>query len=361
MIPINAAALSLPEAGQALKAGVAAVNKRGGLNGHPLVLDQCDTKGDPNQATACARQMVSDGVVATIGDNVSFDTINPVLRAAGIPRIGLTLLTTSDYTDPIDYAIGPGPVGYSATLAHGLIASGHKNIALVSIQYPGASAYVTLLGPGIKKEGGKITTLIQIAPGTVDYSSYIATAQSAHSDAALLLLTAAQETGFINAATQLNAGLTFGVSAGTYSLNEFKKLGNIAKSFVIGYDLPAPSSSAGAFPALNQFAKDMRASGLDPSAMRPQALNAWAALLAFTTVMKGKQTITGKTVIQAFNAAKRVNLGGLVPPWTPSTTSKTPGFTHVSQPNAYVQSFNGNAIGTQLPSINALKLLFPAP
>ena len=54
----------------ALLAAVAAFNKRGGVGTKhaPLQADVCDTRGDANGETDCARQMVSDGVVATFND-----------------------------------------------------------------------------------------------------------------------------------------------------------------------------------------------------------------------------------------------------------------------------------------------------
>ena len=57
-----------PEAPQAANAGVAAVNKSGGINGKKLVLTVCDAKCDPNQTTTCARNLAADkSIVAVVG------------------------------------------------------------------------------------------------------------------------------------------------------------------------------------------------------------------------------------------------------------------------------------------------------
>src|SRR5436190_21318147 len=56
------------EAGRAaMMAGVAALNKRGGLGGHPVQVVYCNDKTDPNEAAACGRQLVSEKGVAELG------------------------------------------------------------------------------------------------------------------------------------------------------------------------------------------------------------------------------------------------------------------------------------------------------
>src|SRR5262245_46423558 len=59
-----------PAVKDALLASVAAFNKRGGVgtNHGRLEADICDTRGDANGEVDCARQMVDDGVVATLND-----------------------------------------------------------------------------------------------------------------------------------------------------------------------------------------------------------------------------------------------------------------------------------------------------
>src|SRR5205823_11390680 len=41
------------------------INGKGGINGHPVQIDFCNEKNDPNEAARCAQQMVSDKVMAT--------------------------------------------------------------------------------------------------------------------------------------------------------------------------------------------------------------------------------------------------------------------------------------------------------
>src|SRR4051812_10857911 len=64
--PSRSPAFNLPTSIAAAKAGVRALNARGGLHGHKIDLVYCNDKNDANQAQACARQLVGDKVIAAI-------------------------------------------------------------------------------------------------------------------------------------------------------------------------------------------------------------------------------------------------------------------------------------------------------
>jgi ABC-type branched-subunit amino acid transport system substrate-binding protein len=359
MIPINAGAFSLPESAKAMRAGIKGFNRRGGWHGHPFVLDQCDTMGNGNAALACARKMVADHVVATLGDNVGFEGVNPILAKAGIPRVGLTLITASDFADPIDFSFAPGPDFYYAVGSYGLIKAKKKKIALVGIQSSASGYFNGILTHGIEALGGKVTATVQIAPGTVDYSSYVAAARAGGTNGVLLILTEGEAAAFVRAANQLNVHFTYGMTAGIFSANELKSLGSPAKKGVVFYDLPAPSSSPKTFPALKLFRADMRAAGLSVNSLRGQSMNAWSSIYALSKIMKRAKKLTAKSIVARFNAVKRVKLGGLAPPWTPSKTYPLKAFRHVSQPFGYRMKFNGKTVTTFKRPVNAVKLTYP--
>src|SRR4051794_35363601 len=65
------------------RAAIRALNARGGLAGHSVELDYCNDKGDPNLSAACARKMVSDGVIAMAGgNNLNGPAITAILAKA---------------------------------------------------------------------------------------------------------------------------------------------------------------------------------------------------------------------------------------------------------------------------------------
>src|SRR6266478_1819296 len=60
-------AFSNPQSAVAAKAYVKRVNASGGIHGHPIQLEVCDSNLDPNKETACFQQAVTDQVAAVVG------------------------------------------------------------------------------------------------------------------------------------------------------------------------------------------------------------------------------------------------------------------------------------------------------
>jgi ABC-type branched-subunit amino acid transport system substrate-binding protein len=105
---------SSPEVKDALLASIAAFNKRGGVgtNKAKMVADVCDSKGDANGEVDCARQMVDDGVAATLND-LTFNNpsgVNDVLEKAGIPRVGIGGTDISEFQSTVSYPVSAGVI-----------------------------------------------------------------------------------------------------------------------------------------------------------------------------------------------------------------------------------------------------------
>src|ERR1700709_1011762 len=64
----DSAATQYPEIKAAADAAITTINAAGGINGHPITIEVCDTNRDANQAATCARKAVSDtAVIAVVG------------------------------------------------------------------------------------------------------------------------------------------------------------------------------------------------------------------------------------------------------------------------------------------------------
>jgi branched-chain amino acid transport system substrate-binding protein len=105
-------AFSDPEAATAAKAYVKEANASGGINGHPIDLEVCDSNLNPNQETACFQKAVTDHVVAVVGSFLLFGTGMKLLQAAGIPFIGGNGTTLAEFTSPISFPADSGEIGW---------------------------------------------------------------------------------------------------------------------------------------------------------------------------------------------------------------------------------------------------------
>ena len=84
------------------------INDRGGIGGRPLEVITCDSKGDPNEAAACAREAVDEGVVAVLG-HFEFDmsVAVPILEDAGIPMLGgCCPVNPAEFKSPVNFIFG---------------------------------------------------------------------------------------------------------------------------------------------------------------------------------------------------------------------------------------------------------------
>ena len=352
--PIESPSVSNPLDEITMEAAVEYFNEQGGVgvNGLKLEAVVCNSGADANEEVACAREMVDEGVVATVGD-LTF--INPsgvveVLEAAGIPRIGLSAGDAAQFGSTVSYPVSAGPVGEMVTAAVGLAEKGAKTVAVVSVETPTAGALLELITGPFEEAGIEIVGRVPITEGSTDYSSYVGEAQRLDSDAVLIVTGEAQAAQFVAASEQLNAKYTIAGLTPSFSLDTLRGHKALTKKGVFVNSLPYPApNNAKTFPGLKTFFKAMKASGnpdVAPKKLVPSALRVWMGVLGFVRVTADVETFTNETVVDALETVQNVDMDGLIPPWTPSTPGYSV-FAAISNHYVYVMSFNGKNLVTQ--------------
>ncbi len=355
---------SNPEVKDALLASIAAFNKRGGAgaNGARLQADVCDSKSDANGEVTCARQMVDDGVVATLND-LTFNNpagVVDVLEPAGIPRIGIGGTDISEFQSSVSYPISAGVIAAYLGTAVGFKQDGNTKICLMRTDAPTGATFRGFLTPSFTAIGVDITCDVAVATGSTDYSPYIAQIQQENPDAVLISHTDSVTTQLIGAMAQLNAKFPLGGNPGSFKLETLRKYKDITKGTVLSDSFPYPSqANAKTFPGLKQYFADMKASGdsdLSRAKLKAADFGPWIATLAFVNVTKALDSFTPATVIGALKSAKDVDLLGLTPPWTPST----PGFSvfkSSSNHYVYISRFDGKNIVTNKTPVDVTQYI----
>ena len=388
-LPVNAAAASAPSASasgpvvkvgmitsltgplgsnaqvkDALLASIDAFNKRGGAGTTraKLQADVCDTRGDANGEVACARQMVDDGVVATLND-LTFNNpagVVDVLEAAGIPRIGVAGTALAEFQSSFSYPVSAGVIAAYVGTAVGFEADGNTKICLVRTDAPTGATFKAFLTPMFTAVGVEIICDVAVATGATDYAPYVAQVQSENPDAILISHSGDVTTQLIGAMGQLNAKIPLGGAPGSFTIETLRKNKAITKGTVLSdsYPYPAPVNLKN-FPGLKKYFADMKASGnknLSAAKLKATSLAPWMATLAFVNVTKGLDSFTPETVVGALQSAKDVDMLGLIPPWTPST----PGFSVFKSSSnhfVYVSRFNGKDVVTQKQPIDVTQYI----
>jgi ABC-type branched-subunit amino acid transport system substrate-binding protein len=353
-----------PETRDSFLASIAAFNKRGGVgaNGQKLEGIVCDTRGDANQEVACAREMVSEGVVATLND-LTYNNpagVVEILEAAGIPRIGIGPTNIAEFGSSVSYPISAGVIAAYIGTAVGFKEDGNTEICLIRTDAPTGATFRGFIAPMFSAVGVDIVCDVAVATGATDYAPYVAEVQRANPDAVLISHSKDVATQLIAAMAQLNAQLPLGGNPGSFDLETMRKYQDITDGTVLSESYPYPSkNNMKNFPGLKQFFADMKASKkktLNPNGIRPSAFGPWMATLAFTNVTKDLDDFTSANVVQALQSAQDVDLMGLTPAWTPST----PGFSvfkSSSNHNVYVSRFDGKNVVTSEEPVDVTQFI----
>lgn len=329
------------------QAAVRGINARGGIKGHPVVLDWCDVQSSVNVAEACARKFVSDGVIAVTGDNTNYGPqITAILQAANIADVAGLPTVASQFSSPVEFPRSSGGIGqFDAGAYYGLNIAHLTSFAFVGVQLPIVASLEASTESTIVKNGGVWKGGVAMPVTTTSFLPYVAAAAAKGADITYLAMSGQQVAEFALAAE--GAGYSFHtyVEAVGYTNATLQTLGPttpFAKAMLFGGDLP-PNTATSQFPILKQFNADIAAEAnsgdkyAGPSYASPAQLEAWYAVHTVQVVADtvAGSSITTATVLGAFNTAKNVDLG-LQPPWTPGAPGPT-GFARINSWTEYME------------------------
>ena len=227
-------AVATPEVVEGAKAAADAINAAGGVDGSPIVLENCDLKNDPNAATACGNQAVSDGVVAVVGPvSANAGQYFPILEKAQIPVVGNVPAAAADFTSVDSFPLYGGIVSASAGLALELATlAGSKAVSLARIDLAAASAIGIFANQALAPLGLKVINDVSIPIGAPDMSTYVASVLQGGTDGVLVGLSGQDATNFIIALKQSNP--TIPISATTTDFaGVVKALGDAANGIYV--------------------------------------------------------------------------------------------------------------------------------
>ncbi|MFD4294186.1 ABC transporter substrate-binding protein [Rhodococcus sp. NPDC058532] len=351
IIPIEAPGISVASQAAGLTAAVDAFNARGGVNGRPLELIQCDSVGDPNKELDCVDKMIADGVVATLADftAASPQAVSEKLASAGIPRIGMNPMNIADFTAPNVYTPFSGSLLTLFGTVDTLVANGKTKLTLMRPDLPVTAMLNQFIGPFVQSKGAEIVNEVAVGAGATDYTQFVAAAERNDAQGVIMALTATESNQIAEAFNQLGSKLSFALAATGFTQTDLQNLGDFATTSVYTSPVPAPSSSTDDFPGLVDFLDDMEASGdadLERSELNGTEIFSWLSVRAFGEVAEGLDTISANAVAQGFMNAKDLDMAGLVPAWTPNATEPFGIFQRVSNSKMYRMSFDGDVVVT---------------
>ncbi|MER5347685.1 ABC transporter substrate-binding protein [Streptomyces mirabilis] len=155
--PLTSPVYEVPEYKAGLKAAVDSINAAGGVHGHDLQLNVCDTQFTVNGEIGCARQIAAakpSAVVAPFFVADQSGAVFKILAAAGIPVIGGQGGSPAEMNSPVVYPLGSAFMGPFEGAAEGIARAGVTSATVLCDSPNPAGSFAThLITAALKQRG----------------------------------------------------------------------------------------------------------------------------------------------------------------------------------------------------------------
>lgn len=301
----------LVEVKQAEQAAVTAINAAGGVNGHPLQLKVCDSQLNPNQVTACAREMVSDQqVVATVGNVTTANSPTPVLQAGKLANFANFAFEPPDEQDSVSFPIFSPIAGAECAASIGVKYEKPKptHSGWAYLNAPGQSEVVSTLKPVVTALGSTLTNVVPISPSSSDLTPSVASVTKGVTSIGVSL-TPGEDEQFITQAR--SSGYTGAIGTLSLGTSQIKALGSAGNGvYVCEPFKPATDSFAGGKEFLQQTA------GISGFSVGTDSVNAWIGVHMLADALQGMKTINRATVLAKLSGLHNASTFGFSLPYS---------------------------------------------
>ena len=301
-----------------LMAAAAAVNRAGGIHGHPLQMLICDDSGDPNKNLACSRQAVQDHVAAVITTDADTIAGLPILKAAGIPDLSTLGFWNQELTSTHVFPINGGAPGEAADNAALLVKGAHaRRIAIVYADQPDGLQSEQAAAAALRRLG---ITSVRGVPmnehSTTDPTPVVIRSTEGGTQAVLLILAYDAADRYLRAAYRLHVShVTFGSDEDTFPPSVIKDLGAEANgTLIVASSIPLTMTSQ---PAVQEFFRQMRpypGFSLSNWTIPNIGVDNYTAVQLFAQVARTVPTVTAQSMETALSKALNVQAGGMSAP-----------------------------------------------
>ncbi|HEY3882534.1 MAG TPA: ABC transporter substrate-binding protein [Trebonia sp.] len=302
-----------PQVAVAQKAAIAYINSTGGINGHPLVANQCDDQDQANTAATCASAAVRSGDVAIIGGTEVFPGFFSTVNAAKLTFTGGLGLIPQELSSPVSFPVTSVAAGWyfgSGALA---VKLGAKKVTIVQCSIPACEGTAQESAAALKIAGDStapqfVTFQLGQAISATDAQQVI----KQNPDAVLIAAPGPYPQQMMTALRQ--AGYTGKIinNIGSFDPQAIKTVGNsVADGTYVVSTLHLPTETS--IPAVALYNTWMDKT--DASAQKDElSLLEWTAVLDFADIAKSLPTVTRASVLSAYQNLKTpINVGTSAP------------------------------------------------
>jgi branched-chain amino acid transport system substrate-binding protein len=315
-ISVNSPILNDSERKAGVEAAISDIDAAGGVNGHQVKLDFCDTQYSVNGEIDCARQMVSDHVVAVINpDFLADQTGEPykILAQAGIPVVGDSGLSPAGMASPNSFPLAGGMPGWVFGADDNAIRAGATKVAVVSDTNPAAEFAGKLAAAGLALAKVKPVAVLTADPSSdPTFSSAAAKATAGGVNGIVVAMAPTNLPKFVVAVRQAGyKGIISSLSA-IVPNQIIAALKTAANGILLSSQTAQITDTSN--PGVAKFLADMKK--YQPSAVLDERTETgWAAMMLFDKVTASLSSFTPATVMQAMKSVTTPIDLQIIGPW----------------------------------------------
>ena len=315
-ISVNSPVLNDAERKAGVEAAISDINAAGGISGHQVKLDFCDTQYSVNGEIDCARQMVTDHVVAVINpDFLADQTGEPykILAQAGIPVVGDSGLSPAGMASPNSFPLAGGLPGWVFGADDNAIRAGATKVAVVSDTNPAAEFAGKLAAAGLALAKVKPVAVVTADPSSdPTLSSAAAKAIAGGVNGIVVAMSPENLPKFVVAVRQAGyKGIISSLSA-IVPNQIIAALKTAANGILLSSQTAQVTDTANS--GVAKFLADMKK--YQPSAVLDERTETgWAAMMLFEKVAASLSSFTPATVMQAMKTVSTPIDLQIIGPW----------------------------------------------
>jgi branched-chain amino acid transport system substrate-binding protein len=328
-------AYSTPQVRDGIAAAIGSINAAGGVDGHQLKLDFCDTAFDPNKELSCARKLIADKVDAFINPAVLADPSGQeytAIKAAKIPVIGTEGQSPPELNNSIVFPLSSGIPGWVYGSVDSLVQNGAKKISLFLAGGPTGDFLGGLASAALKSAGmTAVRTVNEDAKADPTFDASAAKVTAGGVDGIVLLVSPVNIPTAV--AALKNAGYTGKISSITalFAPALLKAVGDKGNGILLASQLAFDSDTSN--PAIVQFRADL-AKYAPKAIIDETTLFSWSATRLFAKVAGTGKASTSAEILAAFDGlAAPVDIGTAAP-YATTGTSPLSDYARILNPTA---------------------------
>jgi ABC-type branched-subunit amino acid transport system substrate-binding protein len=309
---LESAAANFSESVNGAQAAAEAINKSGGVKGHPIEIITCNNNLNANDAVGCARKAISEKVVAYAGGVEPFDSaVFPILERAKIPYVGPATLnptaSTSQFSFPFD---GQNNVlmAESGSLAAKM---GGPRVVVVQLSDAPASISSAAYATGATKAaGGTVAKLVGVPIATTNWAPVEAQIMNARPDGVTCSCSPQNTPGLLKALRQAGFDGPMVEATAAFLLADVKSLGSLTGEVYLTSTMRSPDAAS---PDLQAYLDEMSATQ-PQSALRDSTSElSWLAVHVIADVLADQSGVTSKDLLSGLRATSGVKGHGVLP------------------------------------------------